>query len=399
LKASFPQMKSSFILIKTELSTIIPIYVLILLKTIYTLEKDKKKYSALEEKAGIQRPEIFSPLAVKNIQKFRKIQPSAEELVNGILSGSITDLSRAITLVESRNPDHLAKANKVINACLLHANKSVRIGITGVPGVGKSTFIEAFGKHLTGLGKKVAVLAVDPSSTISHGSILGDKTRMEELVKDKNAYIRPSASGDTLGGVARKTRESITLCEACGFDTIIIETVGVGQSETAVHSMVDFFLLLKIAGAGDELQGIKRGIMEMADAIVINKADGDNIRKAKLAKGEFNRALHLFPAKKSGWTPTTATCSAISQDGIPEVWTTIEKFLELTKSNDYFSKKRSEQNEYWLMETINEQIKLHFYNHPDIQKTLDSTKKAVQNGEVSPFAAAQLLLKKYFSKD
>jgi LAO/AO transport system kinase len=222
---------------------------------------------------------------------------------------------------------------------------------------------------------------------------------MEELVKDKNAYIRPSASGDTLGGVARKTRESITLCEACGFDTIIIETVGVGQSETAVHSMVDFFLLLKIAGAGDELQGIKRGIMEMADAIVINKADGDNIRKAKLAKGEFNRALHLFPAKKSGWTPTTATCSAISQDGIPEVWTTIEKFLELTKGNDYFSKKRSEQNEYWLMETINEQIKLHFYNHPDIQKTLDSTKKAVQNGEVSPFAAAQLLLKKYFSKD
>jgi LAO/AO transport system kinase len=399
LKASFPQMKSSFILIKTELSTIIPIYVLILLKTIYTLEKDKKKYSALEEKAGIQRPEIFSPLAVKNIQKFRKIQPSAEELVNGILSGSITDLSRAITLVESRNPDHLAKANKVINACLLHANKSVRIGITGVPGVGKSTFIEAFGKHLTGLGKKVAVLAVDPSSTISHGSILGDKTRMEELVKDKNAYIRPSASGDTLGGVARKTRESITLCEACGFDTIIIETVGVGQSETAVHSMVDFFLLLKIAGAGDELQGIKRGIMEMADAIVINKADGDNIRKAKLAKGEFNRALHLFPAKKSGWTPTTATCSAISQDGIPEVWTTIEKFLELTKGNDYFSKKRSEQNEYWLMETINEQIKLNFYNHPDIQKTLDSTKKAVQNGEVSPFAAAQLLLKKYFSKD
>lgn len=399
MKASFPKMKSSFILIKTELSTIIPIYVLILLKTIYTLEKDKKKYSALEEKAGIQRPEIFSPLAVKNIQKFRKIQPSAEELVNGILSGSITDLSRAITLVESRNPDHLAKANKVINACLLHANKSVRIGITGVPGVGKSTFIEAFGKHLTGLGKKVAVLAVDPSSTISHGSILGDKTRMEELVKDKNAYIRPSASGDTLGGVARKTRESITLCEACGFDTIIIETVGVGQSETAVHSMVDFFLLLKIAGAGDELQGIKRGIMEMADAIVINKADGDNIRKAKLAKGEFNRALHLFPAKKSGWTPTTATCSAISQDGIPEVWTTIEKFLELTKGNDYFSKKRSEQNEYWLMETINEQIKLHFYNHPEIQKTLDSTKKAVQNGEVSPFAAAQLLLKKYFSKD
>ena len=360
------------------------------------MEKDNRKHSALQEKAGIEPPETFSPSAVKNIQKFRKVQPSSEELVNGILSGNITALSRAITLIESTNPNHLAKANEVINACLPHANKSVRIGITGVPGVGKSTFIEAFGKHLTGLGKKVAVLAVDPSSTISHGSILGDKTRMEELVKDKNAFIRPSASGETLGGVARKTRESISLCEACGFDTIIIETVGVGQSETAVHSMVDFFLLLKIAGAGDELQGIKRGIIEMADAIVINKADGDNIRKAKLAKSEFNRALHLFPAKKSGWTPTTATCSAINQNGISEVWETIEKFLELTKGNDYFYKKRSEQNEYWLMETINEQIKLHFYNHPDIQELLDSTKKAVQNDEISPFAAAQLLLNKYF---
>ncbi|MGO4818515.1 methylmalonyl Co-A mutase-associated GTPase MeaB [Flavobacterium sp. W22_SRS_FP1] len=363
------------------------------------MEKDKNKHSALEEKAGIERPEIFSPLAVKNIQKFRKIQPSAAELVTGILSGSITALSRAITLIESTNSDHLERANEVIKACLPHANKSVRIGITGVPGVGKSTFIEAFGKHLTGQGKKVAVLAVDPSSTISHGSILGDKTRMEELVKDKNAFIRPSASGETLGGVARKTRESISLCEACGFDTIIIETVGVGQSETAVHSMVDFFLLLKITGAGDELQGIKRGIMEMADIIVINKADGDNIRKAKLAKSEFNRALHLFPAKKSGWIPTTSTCSAINEEGIPDVWQTIEKFLELTKGNDYFYKKRSEQNEYWLMESINEQIKLHFYNHPKIQELLDSTKKAVQNDEISPFAAAQLLLEKYFGKE
>jgi len=362
------------------------------------LENDKIKYSALHEKAGISPPEFFSLAVVKKIQKFRKIQPSSEELVTGILSGNITDLSRAITLVESLNPDHLIKANEVINACISHANKSVRIGVTGVPGVGKSTFIEAFGKYLTGLGKKVAVLAVDPSSSISHGSILGDKTRMEELVKDKNAYIRPSASGDTLGGVARKTRETITLCEACGFDTIIIETVGVGQSETAVHSMVDFFLLLKISGAGDELQGIKRGIMEMADAIVINKADGDNIKKAKLAKTEFNRALHLFPAKKSGWTPTTATCSAITQDGIADVWETISTFLELTKGNDYFDTKRAEQNEYWLMETINEQLKSNFHNDPEIQKLLDSTKKAVQNDEISPFAAAQLLLETYFKK-
>jgi LAO/AO transport system kinase len=362
------------------------------------LNNDKIKISALHEKPGISPPEIVSSSAVNQVQKFRKIQPSSKELIDGILLGNISALSRAITLVESTNTNHLAKANEVINACLPHANKSVRIGITGVPGVGKSTFIEAFGKHLTSLGKKVAVLAVDPSSTISHGSILGDKTRMEELVKDANAYIRPSASGETLGGVARKTRETITLCEAAGFDTILIETVGVGQSETAVHSMVDFFLLLKISGAGDELQGIKRGIMEMADAIVINKADGDNIKKAKLAKAEFNRALHLFPAKKSGWTPTTSTCSAITHEGISEVWETILKFIELTKANNYFFEKRKEQNQYWMLETINEQLKTNFYNHPEIQNLLEEHKKAVQNDEISPFAAAQLLLEKYFKK-
>ncbi len=360
------------------------------------MSNKKNHPSALNEQPGISAPEIISSVAVGNIQRFRKIQPSVKELVDGILAKNITALSRAITLVESTNSSHLAKANEVINACLPYANKSVRIGITGVPGVGKSTFIEAFGKHLTGLGKKVAVLAVDPSSTISHGSILGDKTRMEELVKDKNAFIRPSASGETLGGVARKTRETITLCEAAGFDTIIIETVGVGQSETAVHSMVDFFLLLKISGAGDELQGIKRGIMEMADAIVINKADGDNIKRANLAKLEFNRALHLFPAKKSGWIPTTTACSAITHEGISDVWETIQKFLELTKGNNYFFEKRKEQNQYWMLETINEQLKTNFYNNPDIQKSLDTTKKAVQNDEISPFAAAQKLLEKYF---
>ena len=272
---------------------------------------------------------------MQNIKEFRKKQPTASELIEGILSKNITALSRSITLIESTNTQHLSKANEIIQGCLPHANKSIRIGITGVPGVGKSTFIEAFGKYLTSLGKKVAVLAVDPSSTISHGSILGDKTRMEELVKDENAFIRPSASGETLGGVARKTRETIILCEACGFDIILIETVGVGQSETAVHSMVDFFLLLKIAGAGDELQGIKRGIMEMADAIVINKADGDNVKKATLAKVEFNRALHLFPAKKSGWIPTTATCSAITNEGIENVWQTVLNYLELVNSNYY----------------------------------------------------------------
>lgn len=358
----------------------------------------KKKTTALQEKSGITPPAIVSSAAVSQIQQFRKKQPSAAELIEGLLSGNITALSRAITLIESANPTHLEKANEVINACLPHANQSIRIGITGVPGVGKSTFIEAFGKYLTGLGKKVAVLAVDPSSTISHGSILGDKTRMEELVKDEKAYIRPSASGETLGGVARKTRETITLCEAAGYEVLIIETVGVGQSETAVHSMVDFFLLLKISGAGDELQGIKRGIMEMADAIVINKADGDMIRKANLAKVEFGRALHLFPAKKSGWIPTAATCSAITQEGIPEVWETISKFVALTKGNHYFFEKRKEQNQYWMLETINEQLKSHFYQHPAIQNLLEANKKAVQNDEISPFAAAQLLLETYFRK-
>ena len=352
--------------------------------------------SALHEKSGISPPEMISSKGVEKIHDYRKKQPTSKELIEGILNGNINALSRAITLVESTNVSHLERANEVVNASLPHANKSIRIGITGVPGVGKSTFIEAFGKYLTGLGRKVAVLAVDPSSTISHGSILGDKTRMEELVKDKNAYIRPSASGETLGGVARKTRETITLCEACGFDTIIIETVGVGQSETAVHSMVDFFLLLKIAGAGDELQGIKRGIMEMADAIVINKADGDNISKTKLAKVEFGRALHLFPAKKSGWIPTTSTCSSITREGISEVWETINQFVTQTKTNNFFFDKRKDQNHYWMLETINEQLKTNFFNHPEIEKLLEENKKAVQNDEISPFEAAQLLLEKYF---
>jgi LAO/AO transport system kinase len=360
--------------------------------------EDHKKDTAITEKDGISQPESFSKISIEKIVSSRKKQPSNKELLEGILKGNITSLSRAITLIESTNHEHFAKANEIINSCLPHANKSVRIGITGVPGVGKSTFIEAFGTYLTSMGKKVAVLTVDPSSTISHGSILGDKTRMEELVKDKNAYIRPSASGETLGGVARKTRETIILCEAAGFDTIIIETVGVGQSETAVHSMVDFFLLLKISGAGDELQGIKRGIMEMADAIVINKADGDNINRAKFAKTEFNRALHLFPTKKSGWMPTVSTCSSIKKEGISDVWQTITNYFELVKGNNYFQKKRDEQNQYWMMETINDELKSNFYNHPEIIKLLEEYKKAVQNHEISPFAAAQILLKEYFKK-
>ncbi|MDP5199651.1 methylmalonyl Co-A mutase-associated GTPase MeaB [Flavobacterium sp. DG2-3] len=358
----------------------------------------RKQSSALNEKAGISPPEITNISAINEIKNRRRQQPTSQELIDGIVQGNRTSLSRAITLIESTNPDHFEKASEVVQGCLSHANKSIRIGITGVPGVGKSTFIEAFGKHLTQLGKKVAVLAVDPSSSLSHGSILGDKTRMEELVKDENAFIRPSASGKTLGGVARKTRETIILCEAAGFDTIIIETVGVGQSETAVHSMVDFFLLLKISGAGDELQGIKRGIMEMADAIVINKADGDNIKKANQAKVEFNRALHLFPPKKSNWQPKVTTCSSLTKDGIPEVWNTISDYFELTKESGFFEEKRNEQNHFWMMETINEQLKQNFYNQPEIISLLEESKKAVQNNEISSFAAAQNLLQLYFRK-
>ena len=351
--------------------------------------------SALSEINGISPPGSISPQAGAQA-KLRRYQPTAEELVIGILSGNKTALSRAITLVESTNPGHQQKANAVINSCLPHANKSLRVGITGVPGVGKSTFIEALGKQLTSLGKKVAVLAVDPSSTLSHGSILGDKTRMEELVKDEDAYIRPSPSGDTLGGVARKTREAIILCEACGFDTIIIETVGVGQSETAVHSMVDFFLLLQIAGAGDELQGIKRGIMEMADLIVINKADGDNLKRAALAKTEYNRALHLFPAKASGWQPKVSSCSALQNEGIAAVWDTVADYFTATKDNGYFETHRHEQNAYWLTETINEQLKTGFYSNREIKALLEENKLLVQQNRLSPFAAAQQLMEVYF---
>lgn len=354
-------------------------------------KKDTHK-TALHEKKGVSTSEITNSKSISNIKGKRKTQPSTKELINGIINGDITALSRAITLVESKNLKHLEKANTIINACLPKANNSIRIGVTGVPGVGKSTFIEAFGKHLTELGKKVAVLAIDPSSTITKGSILGDKTRMEDLVKDKKAFIRPSASGDSLGGVARKTRETIILCEAAGFDTIIIETVGVGQSETAVHSMVDFFLLLKLAGAGDELQGIKRGIIEMADAIVINKADGDNIKRAKLAEVEFKRALHLYPEKDSKWNPKVSLCSALHQEGINEIWEMILEYVMHTKKNNFFEIKRNQQNKFWLLQTIEDQLKLDFFNNPTINKELQHQLQLIENNKTTPFAAAEYLL-------
>ncbi|MEM5539872.1 MULTISPECIES: methylmalonyl Co-A mutase-associated GTPase MeaB [unclassified Olleya] len=351
-----------------------------------------KKKSALSEQDGVSSPEMTNANAVLKIKAKRKLQRTTQDLVTAILKGNITALSQAITLVESKNPKHTDQANAIIKACLPHANTSVRIGITGVPGVGKSTFIEAFGTHLTTLNKKVAVLAVDPSSSITKGSILGDKTRMEELVKNTNAFIRPSASGTSLGGVARKTRETIILCEAAGFDTIIIETVGVGQSETAVHSMVDFFLLLKLAGAGDELQGIKRGIIEMADAIAINKADGDNVKRAKMAKVEFNRALHMYPIKDSNWQPKVTLCSALTNDGIDAIWDVILDYITLTKQNNYFNTKRTEQNKFWLLQTIEEQLKSVFFNNPEIKLELNKQLALIEANKTTPFAAADYLL-------
>ena len=301
-------------------------------------------------------------------------------------------LSQAITLIESSKSEHQAIGQQIINQCLPLSGNSIRIGITGVPGVGKSTFIEAFGTFLTSIGKKVAVLAIDPTSQQSRGSILGDKTRMDKLAVNPDAYIRPSASGKTLGGVGQKTHETIILCEATGFDVILVETVGVGQSETEVYSMTDFFLLLMIAGAGDELQGIKRGIMEMADTILINKAEGDNINKAKQAKREYANALHLFPAKESDWIPKVELCSAIAETGIEEAWGIIESYILKTKTSGYFEENRKRQTKDWFYKFLNHQILTSFYEGKGINEQLKKLEVQVLEGEISPFEASRIIL-------
>lgn len=353
-------------------------------------------YKGLSVNGGVDSVSSVNPYR----QPKGKRKPiTATEYVDGILKGDITLLSQAVTLVESSLPEHQKIAQEVIERCLPHAGKSVRLGITGVPGAGKSTFIEALGMHLVRAGKRLAVLAIDPSSERSKGSILGDKTRMEELSVAKNAFIRPSPSAGSLGGVARKTRESIILCEAAGFDTIFVETVGVGQSETSVHSMVDFFLLIQLAGAGDELQGIKRGIMEMADGIAINKCDGSNVDKAKVARSQYENALHLFPAHESGWVPTAVTCSSVENSGISEVWKMVAEYIEYVKKNNYFEHKRNAQSKYWMYETINEQLKNSFYQNPEIQKLLTINESKVLSNELSSFIAAKELLDKYFDND
>ena len=347
---------------------------------------------------GIDQPSSVNEEAAGKIKGIGKKTGLPGEYVNGIISGNRMLLSKAITLVESSLEKHKVIAREVIEGCLPYSGKSVRIGITGVPGVGKSTFIESFGKHLTGLGHKVAVLAIDPSSSRSKGSILGDKTRMEDLSTDKNAFIRPSPSGGSLGGVARKTRETVILCEAAGFDTIIIETVGVGQSETAVHSMTDVFLLLMLAGAGDELQGIKRGIMEMADIIAINKADGANKEKAERARVEYENAIRLFPPSPSGWDPRVLTCSAITKSGVEEIYNCIMQYKNLTRENNFFLSNRTIQSKYWMRETINEYLNLSFYGNPEICSFLKEMEEKITGNKISPFTAANLLLERYFGK-
>ena len=403
------------------------------------MDKNKKQKSALNVQPGVEQPSNVNEELIKKLKTKRQKNTNSQlprhsvprndithkltnsqshnlttsQYLEGILSGNRTILSKAITLVESTLPEHQHQAQEIIGECLneretrderretrdsqQHSSfvlrpSSIRIGITGVPGVGKSTFIEVLGKHLTGLGHKLAVLAVDPSSTLSKGSILADKTRMDTLAVDPNAFIRPSPSAGTLGGVARKTRETIYLCEAAGFDVIFVETVGVGQSETVVKSMVDFFLLLMLAGAGDELQGIKRGIIEMADAIIINKADGDNLRRAKIAVNEFSSAIHLFPPAQTGWMPVVDMCSARTGEGIQEVWEIIQCFNNTMIKDGHFRQNRISQNRQVFYQAIEEKLRNQFYNNPEIREKIQQLEEKVSTGTLNPYLAANELI-------
>ncbi len=360
-------------------------------------EEYKNDETALVVNDGVEQPPIVNPHLEKILRKRRTPVLGIDDYMKGILEGNTRVLSQAITLVESYLPEHREIAHSLIIRCLEHSKKkeSMRIGITGVPGAGKSTFIESFGNLLTEHGHKVAVLAIDPSSEKTKGSILGDKTRMETLCNNPMAFIRPSPSAGSLGGVARKTRESILLCEAAGYDVVIVETVGVGQSETAVHSMTDFFLLLLISGAGDDLQGIKRGIMEMSDLITVNKADGNNIDKANMARALYSNALHLFPPTESGWVPTALTASAVERTGLSDVLAKINEYFALVKGNGFYARRRLEQDRYWMYETIDNSLKDMFYENPRILAAISDYENAVLDGKIDSFSAAGELLKLY----
>ena len=358
--------------------------------------ENSDEYKGLQVNSGVSQQSIINPYLSR--ARFRRREMSANDMVEGIVKGDITILSQAVTLIESVNPDHQAKAQEVINKCLPYSGNSVRVGISGVPGAGKSTSIDEFGMHvLREKGGKLAVLAIDPSSERTKGSILGDKTRMEKLAQHPDSFIRPSPSAGSLGGVARKTRETIILCEAAGFDKIFVETVGVGQSETACHSMVDFFLLIQVAGTGDELQGIKRGIMEIADGIVINKCDGDNVDRCQMAASNFRNALHFFPMPDSGWTPKVLCYSGFYGTGVKEIWDMIYQYIDFVKHNGYFDYRRNEQSKYWMYESINEHLRNSFYHNHIIEQLLPKTEQSVLRGEKTSFTAAGELLDRYFN--
>lgn len=359
------------------------------------MKKEERRNLYLAVKEGVIQPPNINPDIRKRIGSKRKKNYSVNQYIAGILEGNRTILSQAITLLESSNKKHFETAQEIIEGCLPYSGQSVRIGITGMPGAGKSTFIDIFGKHITARGNRLAVLAIDPSSIRTRGSILGDKTRMEVLSVDPDAFIRPSPSAGTLGGVARKTRETIILCEAAGFDTVIIETVGVGQSEIAAASMVDFFLLLMISGAGDELQGIKRGIMEMADAIVINKADGSNKRDAEKTATDFRNALHHFPAPESGWTPRVITCSALEDKGVGEVLEAISDYVVHVKTSGFFDEKRKSQAVARMHDTIAESLKNSLYGNAEMISMIHEVERMLREGAITSFHAAALVLNKY----
>ncbi|MEM1125361.1 MAG: methylmalonyl Co-A mutase-associated GTPase MeaB [Bacteroidota bacterium] len=342
---------------------------------------------ALQVRSGVHAAPSINPA----LQRRRRVLLTVDAYVAGVRAGDRGVLSQAITLIESTQPAHQATAQAVLAACLPHVGRSLRVGITGVPGVGKSTFIETLGIRLTAQGHRLAVLAIDPSSARSKGSILGDKTRMERLAADPRAFIRPSATGGSLGGVARQTRETITLCEAAGYDLIFVETVGVGQSEITVHSMVDVFVLLALAGAGDELQGIKRGIVEMADLVAIHKADGSNRAPAKEALRAIRAALHLYPPADSGWTPQTLLCSSLTGDGIDEVWAAIQAYQAHAAETGFFEARRQRQAWHWTQQTVEQTVLRAFYAHPAVQSVLPRLKEEVAGSQRSSFAAAEAL--------
>ena len=359
--------------------------------------ENSAEYAGLQVNSGVEQQSIVNPYLQRN--RYKRRQLSVGDIVEGILKGDVTILSQAVTLVESVNPDHQKQAQEVIERLLPYSGNSIRIGISGVPGAGKSTSIDEFGMHvLKEKGGKLAVLAIDPSSERTKGSILGDKTRMEKLARHPDSFIRPSPSAGSLGGVARKTRETIILCEAAGYDKIFVETVGVGQSETACHSMVDFFLLIQVAGTGDELQGIKRGIMEISDGIVINKCDGDNVDRCHMAATNFRNALHFFPKPDSGWLPQVLCYSGFYGTGIKEIWDMIYSYIDFVKDNGYFDYRRNEQAKYWMYESINEHLRMNFYNNPLIQQQLEQAEKVVLAGQKTSFVAAQQLLDDYYQQ-